>query len=167
MVKKQTVMNGERLFIRSLADEIARLYKKVGIIESIQCFYRNGYSQWGNSFRIVVGIEAIRRPMVRFMAAARKINPLIKEIENLCKRGSKCVFQLIENLTYMLDDVRVALRELCEGVRKSSVLYGLATRPCICEKGKRLGLAVLMSRSEKALFDMDSIIGDVWKLTKM
>lgn len=166
-VRAPRAESSERVMIKSLAEEIARLYSKVKVIESIQCFYRNGYSQWGNSFRMVVNINAIRKPMVMFMAAARKIKPYTEEIERLCKRGSKCVFQLIEKLSYMLDDVKIALQALCDGVRKSAVCYELYQQPCINERGKRLGLAVLMSRSERALADMDKIIGEVFEMSRM
>lgn len=157
-VRKRKTIVTDKDIIKGVSNEITSLYKRVKVIESLKCFYTNGYRQWGTSFNFVINIKDIRMPLVKFMIVAKEINPLLKEIEMLSKKGSKSVFQIIEKLTYKLDDAKTALKNLCDGVSKSEVIYGLSKRPCIYDKGRRLGLSILMARSSSALNEMDDII---------
>lgn len=165
-VKRRNNIISDKDIIKGISNEINALYKRMKIIESLKCFYNNGYRQWGTSFTFVINIKDIRNPLVKFIIAAKKVTPLIDEIELLSKKGSKSVFQIIEELTYKLDDVKTALVKLCEGVDKSEVVYGLAQRPCIYENGKRLGLSVLMSRAYFALSEIDEIISKMKDISK-
>lgn len=157
-VRKRKIIVTDKDIIKGVSSEITSLYKRVKVIESLKCFYTNGYRQWGTSFNFVINIKDIRMPLVKYMMVAKEITPILEEIETLSKKGSKSVFQIIEKLTYKLDDVKTALKSLCDGVNKSEVIYGLSKRPCIYEKGKRLGLSILMARSSSALNEMDDII---------
>lgn len=158
VIRKRKTFVTDKDIIKDISSEINALYKRVKVIESLKCFYNNGYRQWGTSFNFVVNIKDIRTPLVKFIMVAKEVTPMLQEIEMLSKKGSKSVFQIIENLAYKLDDVKISLKNLCDGVNKSEVVYGLSNRPCIYEKDRRLGLSILMARSHSALTEMDEII---------
>lgn len=80
-VRKRNNIVSDKDIIKGISSEINALYKRVKVIESLKCFYNNDYRQWGTNFTFVINIKDIRTPLVKFIIAAKKVTPLIKEIE--------------------------------------------------------------------------------------
>lgn len=148
-------------YIREISEQVDDMCHKLRILRSLESFYNNGYRQWGNSFKTVVSIEKIHKPLFGIVVTVNRMKPLVSEIETLGKRGSKGIFQDIEKLTYILQDIKVYMKNLYDGVKESEVLYGLSHRPCIYETGRRLGLQEIMYRMFTALNDIDKTIAAI------
>lgn len=153
-----------RDMIKGAAGEVEELYKQVKVITSLIAFYENGHRQWGKNFDFVVSIKGIHRPLSLLIIRAREAVKIMDEIKVTSRRGSRSVFQLIELLSYKMDDIREYLGELCKAVDKTAVLGLSQNCPCISDRGRRLGLAILISRSELALPKFDEIIKKLNKI---
>lgn len=149
--KKRNNVMTERQFA---AYEVKELMKKFGVLNSLIAYNRNGYRQWGNEHTAIMNIKEISKPFNNTLCNAKKLINIANEIERLAKRNSKEIPSLLTELTWQLTDTTKALNKLIHGVKQSSILYGLSDNKCISENGRRLGLKILIAKSEKSLISI-------------
>lgn len=147
--------------IRLLPADIKALMRNVKVLKSITAYHRHGYRQWGTIARDIMRMPQIASPFLNVVLRTKDVNDKIDEIEQICKKGDKAVFQFVEKMTYQLDDLNKNLDNLLYGITKSGVLSStMQNHECIVgsKDGKRLGLKTLVERGDKAISEIGRII---------
>lgn len=144
--------------INLLPNEIKYMMRNVRLLKSLSAYYNNGYRQWGRIAKLVISQKEISSPFVKFNAKQAEIERTINEIKEISKHNEKAVYAFVRKLSYQLDDIKEIMVELCKGVGYSGIISRFIDHECINGEGRRLGLRTLMSRSYKAVVELEKII---------
>jgi hypothetical protein len=87
----------------------------------------------------------------------------MEDIEKIAKGNEKAVFAYVRKLSYQLDDIVRHLSALRSGVLESGVIRQFSDRECINGEGRRLGLKILMKRTNDAIDELRGIIEKLQK----
>ena len=139
------------------ADEIKRMLKSVRTMKSFNSYYKNGYRQWGTAFNDIVKNNYLDKHFVRYAVKYREIDNLVKEINEIASKSEKAVYQKLEQLSWKIDDIIAIIDSLTKEVSKQNVCQRYKDEKCIFERGRRLGLRVILSRTFKAICDLQTI----------
>lgn len=143
------------------AEQAIRLVKSLKVLKSLSAYREHGYRQWGKICRDnVINHPYISTPLGRVYLKYNEIEEQIDAIEAE-RKNSKDVYQLIEKLSFLIDDIKGIMTELTKGIRDSRVCEFYADHEMINGDKRRLGLAVLMQKSLLALLDIDNIFAEV------
>lgn len=145
--------------IQLLPDDIKTLMKSTKVFKSLVAYYKNGYKQWGNIHREVLKIDNMGGKFILVVSAIETTNKHITEICNLAKRSNKAVFGMIQDLSYKMADLQSKLMNLHNVVTDYGIINSpFNTHEVINGKGRRLGLKILMYRTEDAIIAINTII---------
>lgn len=145
--------------IQLLPDDIKTLMKSTKVFKSLVAYYKNGYKQWGNIHREVLKIDNMGGKFILVVSAIETTNKHITEICNLAKHSNKAVFGMIQDLSYKMADLQSKLMSLHSVVNGSGIINSpFNTHEVINGKGRRLGLKILMYRTEDAIIAINTII---------
>lgn len=145
--------------IQLLPDDIKTLMKSTKVFKSLVAYYKNGYKQWGNIHREVLKIDNMGGKFVLVVSAIETTNKLIAEICDLAKHSNKAVFGMIQDLSYKMTDLQSKLMNLHSVVTGSGIINSpFNTHEVINGNGRRLGLKILMYRTEDAIIAINTII---------
>ena len=137
--------------------DIKKMIKSVKLMESLKAYYRNGYRQWGAVHKNIVSLNGIRKPFSMFIVKYYEIKRLVSEIERIGLRSDKAVYQYMEKLSYLVDDMVHIINDLANGISKNNICQRYENEKCIYEVGRRLGLKELLSRVFSATCDLQKI----------
>lgn len=144
--------------INLLPNEIKYMMRNVRLLKSLSAYYNNGYRQWGRIAKLVISQKEISSQFVKFNAKQAEIERTINEIKEISKHNEKAVYAFVRKLSYQLDDIKEIMVELTKAVGYSGVISRFIDHECINGEGRRLGLRTLMSRSYKAVVELEKII---------
>lgn len=145
--------------IQLLPDDIKTLMKSTKVFKSLVAYYKNGYRQWGNIHREVLKIDNMGGKFILVVSAIETTNKHITEICNLAKHSNKAVFGMIQDLSYKMTDLQFKLMNLHNVVTGSDIINSpFNAHEVINGKGRRLGLKILMYRTEDAIIAINTII---------
>ena len=144
--------------INLLPNEIKYMMRNVRLLKSLSAYYNNGYRQWGRIAKFVISQKEISSQFVKFNAKQAEIERTINEIKEISKHNEKAVYAFVRKLSYQLDDIKEIMVELTKAVGYSGVISRVIDHECINGEGRRLGLRTLMSRSYKAVVELEKII---------
>ena len=145
--------------IQLLPDDIKTLMKSTKVFKSLVAYYKNGYKQWGNIHREVLKIDNMGGKFILVVSAIETTNKHITEICNLAKRSNKAVFGMIQDLSYKMADLQSKLMSLHSVVNGSGIINSpFNTHEVINGTNRRLGLKILMYRTEDAIIAINTII---------
>lgn len=145
--------------IQLLPDDIKTLMKSTKVFKSLVAYYKNGYKQWGNIHREVLKIDNMGGKFILVVSAIETTNKHITEICNLAKHSNKAVFGMIQDLSYKMTDLQSKLMDLHNVVTGSGIINSpFNIHEVINGKGRRLGLKILMYRTEDAIIAINTII---------
>lgn len=145
--------------IQLLPDDIKTLMKSTKVFKSLVAYYTNGYKQWGNIHREVLKIDNMGGKFILVVSAIKTTNELIADICNVAKHSNKAVFGMIQDLSYKMADLQSKLMSLHSVVTGSGIINSpFNTHEVINGKGRRLGLKILMYRTEDAIIAINTII---------
>ena len=145
--------------IQLLPDDIKTLMKSTKVFKSLVAYYKNGYKQWGNIHREVLKIDNMGGKFILVVSAIETTNKHITEICNLAKHSNKAVFGMIQDLSYKMTDLQSKLMNLHNVVTGSGIINSpFNAHEVINGKGRRLGLKILMYRTEDAIIAINTII---------
>ena len=145
--------------IQLLPDDIKTLMKSTKVFKSLVAYYKNGYKQWGNIHREVLKIDNMGGKFILVVSAIETTNKHITEICDLAKHSNKAVFGMIQDLSYKMTDLQSKLMDLHNVVTGSGVINSpFNAHEVINGKGRRLGLKILMYRTEDAIIAINTII---------
>lgn len=145
--------------IQLLPDDIKTLMKSTKVFKSLVAYYKNGYKQWGNIHREVLKIDNMGGKFILVVSAIETTNKHITEICNLAKHSNKAVFGMIQDLSYKMTDLQCKLMNLHNVVTGSGIINSpFNAHEVINGKGRRLGLKILMYRTENAIIAINTII---------
>lgn len=145
--------------IQLLPDDIKTLMKSTKVFKSLVAYYKNGYKQWGNIHREVLKIDNMGGKFILVVSAIETTNKHITEICGLAKHSNKAVFGMIQDLSYKMTDLQSKLMDLHNVVTGSGIINSpFNTHEVINGKGRRLGLKILMYRTEDAIIAINTII---------
>ena len=144
--------------INLLPNEIKYMMRNVRLLKSLSAYYNNGYRQWGRIAKLVISQKEISSQFVKFNAKQTEIERTINEIKEISKHNEKAVYAFVRKLSYQLDDIKEIMVELSKAVGYSGVISRFIDHECINGEGRRLGLRTLMSRSYKAVVELEKII---------
>ena len=156
--KKKVVVISE---VKILSSDIQYMVNKIRLIKSLYAYYDNAYRQWGNIGKRVLNLREIRKPFVMYRAKVREMSHTMDLIVSESKKNKKSVYELIRKLGYQIDDIRICMDELFDGINKSCVIQRFYNHECICGSSKRLGLKMLMSRSLSAQKELTQLIANL------
>lgn len=153
--------------IKLLPADIKSLMKSVKVLKSITAYYHHGYRQWGRIAKGIITAPQIGSAFLNVVLRTKDVNDKIAEIETIGKKGEKAVFQYVEKLQYLLDDLQKHLDSLLYGISKSGVLSSqIQKHECISGEGRRLGLRILVQRGDKAISEIGRIIAKLEEITR-
>lgn len=153
--------------IKLLPADIKALMKNVKVLKSITAYYHHGYRQWGRIAKSIITAPTIASPFLNVVLRTKEVNDKIAEIETIGKKGEKAVFQYVEKLQYLLDDLQKHLDDLLFSITKSGVLSSaIQQHECISGEGRRLGLRILVQRGDKAISEIGRIIATLGEITR-
>ena len=133
--------------------------KSTKVFKSLVAYYKNGYKQWGNIHREVLKIDNMGGKFILVVSAIETANKLIADICNVAKRSNKAVFGMIQDLSYKMADLQSKLMRLHSVVNGSNIINSpFNAHEVINGNGKRLGLKILMYRTEDAIIAINTII---------
>lgn len=138
--------------------DIKTMVKGVRLLKSLKAYHTNGYRQWGTIHKTIVGLNGIRQPFSKYNAKYWEIKSLMTEIEKIGGKSEKAVYQYMEKLGYLIDDMIEIIKELSKGISSNNICQAFANEKAIYENDKRLGLKELMSRVSRTLVDMQCIV---------
>lgn len=145
--------------IQLLPDDIKTLMKSTKVFKSLVAYYKNGYKQWGNIHREVLKIDNMGGKFILVVSAIETTNKHITEICNLAKHSNKAVFGMIQDLSYKMADLQSKLMNLHNVVTGSGIIHSpFNTHEVINGTNRRLGLKILMYRTEDAIIAINTII---------
>ena len=145
--------------IQLLPDDIKTLMKSTKVFKSLVAYYKNGYKQWGNIHREVLKIDNMGGKFILVVSAIETTNKHITEICDLAKHSNKAVFGMIQDLSYKMTDLQSKLMNLHNVVTGSGIINSpFNIHEVINGKGRRLGLKILMYRTEDAIIAINTII---------
>lgn len=145
--------------IQLLSDDIKTLMKSTKVFKSLVAYYKNGYKQWGNIHREVLKIDNMGGKFILVVSAIETTNKHITEICDLAKHSNKAVFGMIQDLSYKMTDLQSKLMNLHKVVNGSGIINSpFNTHEVINGKGRRLGLKILMYRTEDTIIAINTII---------
>ena len=145
--------------IQLLPDDIKTLMKSTKVFKSLVAYYKNGYKQWGNIHREVLKIDNMGGKFILVVSAIETTNKHITEICNLAKHSNKAVFGMIQDLSYKMTDLQSKLMSLHSVVNGSGIINSpFNTHEVINGTNRRLGLKILMYRTEDAIIAINAII---------
>ena len=145
--------------IQLLPDDIKTLMKSTKVFKSLVAYYKNGYKQWGNIHREVLKIDNMGGKFILVVSAIETTNKHITEICNLAKHSNKAVFGMIQDLSYKMADLQSKLMSLHSVVTGSGIINSpFNTHELINGTNRRLGLKILMYRTEDAIIAINTII---------
>ena len=145
--------------IQLLPDDIKTLMKSTKVFKSLVAYYKNGYRQWGNIHREVLKIDNMGGKFILVVSAIETTNKHITEICDLAKHSNKAVFGMIQDLSYKMTDLQSKLMDLHNVVTGSGIINSpFNIHEVINGKGRRLGLKILMYRTEDAIIAINTII---------
>ena len=145
--------------IQLLPDDIKTLMKSTKVFKSLVAYYKNGYRQWGNIHREVLKIDNMGGKFILVVSSIEATNKHITDICNLAKHGNKAVFGMIQDLSYKMTDLQSKLMNLHNVVTGSGIINSpFNAHEVINGKGRRLGLKILMYRTEDAIIAINTII---------
>ena len=145
--------------IQLLPDDIKTLMKSTKVFKSLVAYYKNGYKQWGNIHREVLKIDNMGGKFILVVSAIETTNKHITDICNLAKHSNKAVFGMIQDLSYKMTDLQSKLMDLHNVVTGSGIINSpFNIHEVLNGKGRRLGLKILMYRTEDAIIAINTII---------
>lgn len=145
--------------IQLLPDDIKTLMKSTKVFKSLVAYYTNGYKQWGNIHREVLKIDNMGGKFILVVSAIKTTNELIADICNVAKHSNKAVFGMIQDLSYKMADLQSKLMNLHSVVTGSGIINSpFNTHEVINGTNRRLGLKILMYRTEDAIIAINTII---------
>lgn len=145
--------------IQLLPNDIKTLMKSTKVFKSLVAYYKNGYKQWGNIHREVLKIDNMGGKFILVVSAIETTNKHITDICNLAKHSNKAVFGMIQDLSYKMTDLQSKLMDLHNVVTGSGIINSpFNIHEVINGKGRRLGLKILMYRTEDAIIAINTII---------
>ena len=145
--------------IQLLPNDIKTLMKSTKVFKSLVAYYKNGYKQWGNIHREVLKIDNMGGKFILVVSAIETTNKHITEICDLAKHSNKAVFGMIQDLSYKMTDLQSKLMDLHNVVNGSGIINSpFNTHEVINGKDRRLGLKILMYRTEDAIIAINTII---------
>lgn len=129
------------------------------VMTSLSAYYKHGYRQWGTICKEIINLKDISAPFVRYIISAKEVNNVINDINDIAKHNSKSVFAYVRKLSWKLEDVAKDMKALQDGINKSGVLNSpMQNHECINGTGRRLGLKILMARTDDAIKQLDTIV---------
>lgn len=155
--------------IKLLPSDIKSAMRNVKVLKSICAYYRHGYKQWGTIARDIINMPQFSSPFLNVVLRTNEVELKINEIETIAKKSDKAVYQYVERLQYILDNLQKHLDDLLYGITKSGVLSSvMQNHECIkgSADGKRLGLQTLVIRGDKAITELGKIIAKLEEITK-
>lgn len=145
--------------IQLLPNDIKTLMKSTKVFKSLVAYYTNGYKQWGNIHREVLKIDNMGGKFILVVSAIKTTNELIADICNVAKHSNKAVFGMIQDLSYKMADLQSKLMSLHSVVTGSDIINSpFNTHEVINGTNRRLGLKILMYRTEDAIIAINTII---------
>lgn len=145
--------------ITILPSDIKIMLRGAKVMTSLSAYYKHGYRQWGTICKEIINLKDISAPFVRYIISAKEVNKVINDINDIAKHNSKSVFAYVRKLSWKLEDVAKDMKALQNGVNKSGVLNSpMQNHECINGTGRRLGLKILMARTDDAIKQLDTIV---------
>lgn len=161
-VKKPKDINTKE--ISDVALQIEKMLKPLTTLKSFSAYYDHAYRQWGTIARDILNLKEIRPHFVFYRVKVRELERLLDDIQKMGKKNERAAYQYVEKMAWKLDDIKTDINNIAKGVNTSGVIQQHKNHECINGTGRRLGLATLMSRTIKAISEIEDVIGTLNKI---
>ena len=132
--------------------------KNLSCIKSLVAFRENAKRQWGTIADTLFDTKGLSVAFRKIINESRKLNGYLSELRRL--RSRNAISSCIEDITYALDNIKIFIAELSDIVTKSDIFNRpiFADAKILNENGKRLGLKILIQRSNSSIKDIERAV---------
>ena len=132
--------------------------KNLSCIKSLVAFRENAKRQWGNIAETLFDTKGLSAAFRKIINESRKLNGYLSELRRL--RSRNAISSCIEDITYALDNIKIFISELSDIVTKSDIFNRpiFADAKILNENGKRLGLKILIQRSNSSIKEIERTV---------
>ena len=133
------------------------MFKNFGVLNNIMAFHNNAYRMWGNKPKQILEENNVYSDFFKVIMNIRKVNNAYNKIVK--SNNSRQNFTTdLEKLSWAIEDLIGTMRKLMESVNKTMLIERYGNEEWINGEGKRLGLAILLSRAFFSLSKMEFAI---------
>lgn len=163
--KKPKKVKKTKNSVTIIKEHTLSLTKGIKVLKSLCCYRQYAATcHWGKIAQTNIIDNPIIAPcFAKFYTTYTEVE---KQMELIEKEKSNDIYQLIERLGYLLDDIKTALVALYQAVNQSKVCETFAEHPMIIAEGKELGLGVLMARAMLSMHNIESAYKEMMQLSK-
>lgn len=132
--------------------------KNLSCIKSLVAFRENAKRQWGNIAETLFDTKGLSATFRKIINENKKLNSYLSELRRL--RSRNAISSCIEDITYALDNIKIFIAELSDIVTKSDIFNRpiFADAKILNENGKRLGLKILIQRSNSSIQQIERAV---------
>lgn len=114
--KNPIIKTGDELAPNQLHEKIRKLIKSAAPLQSLYTFSEHSYRSYGNIAKEMM--QPFEKEYGQFWLAYKKINDSLELIKKLGKANEFEAYEEARKLTYNIEDMQMALVNLCDTVRK-------------------------------------------------
>lgn len=132
--------------------------KNLSCIKSLVAFRENAKRQWGIIADTLFDTKGLSAAFRKILNENKKLNGYLSELKRL--RSRNAISSCIEDITYTLDNIKIFIAELSDIVTKSDIFNRpiFADAKILNENGKRLGLKILIQRSNSSIQQIERAV---------
>lgn len=154
--------------IQLLPQDVNYLLKDIKVVDSLIAFHRNGYRQWGRIHKELMKVDNMERTFILLNSVNNEVKTILSEIESSAKRSNKATYGIIRELSYKLTKLGEQLNILFITVHDSNIINSpFNSHEIINGTNRRLGLKILLMRTDTALNNMVSIINKLQDMSNI
>ena len=138
-------------------ERVNTMFKSFRVLDNIMAFHNNAYRMWGNKQKQVLEENHVYSDFFKVIMNIRKVNNAYNKIA-MSNNTRQNFTNDLETLSWAIEDLIGTMRKLMDTVNKKMIIERYGNEEWINGEGKRLGLAILLSRAFFSLSKMEFAI---------
>ena len=138
-------------------ERVNAMFKNFGVLDNLMAYHNNAYRMWGNKPKQILEENKVYSAFFKVIMNIRKVNNAYNKIAKSNNSRQNFTNDL-EKLSWAIEDLIATMRNLMESVDKAMLIERYGNEEWINGEGKRLGLAILLSRAFFSLSKMEFAI---------
>lgn len=138
-------------------ERVNTIFKSFRVLDNIMAFHNNAYRMWGNKPKQVLEENHVYSDFFKVIMNIRKVNNAYNKIA-MSNNTRQNFTNDLETLSWAIEDLIGTMRKLMDTVNKKMIIERYGNEEWINGEGKRLGLAILLSRAFFTLSKMEFAI---------
>ena len=144
-------------------ERVNAMFKNFGVLDNLMSFHNNAYRMWGNKPKQVLEENKVYSAFFKVIMDIRKVNNAYNKIAKANNSRQNFTNDL-EKLSWAIEDLITTMRKLIDTINKKMIIERYGNEEWINGEGKRLGLAILLSRAFFSLSKMEFSIRELQRI---